>query len=141
MCVCVCVCVCVFVCVYIVYVSVIIIIISFLQDLFLESPGDGKDFVYSPVDVNATFHCAVNNTILLWFIDMLLFDNSVHGGILNSREIFQSEQVTSSDGVTRSSVTVFGSLMVNNNTRICCQSLVENNEIGESCTTLILYGR
>ena len=98
--------------------------------------------MYSPVDVNATFHCAVNNTILFWYIDMLLFDNSIHGGmLLNSREIFQSEQVTSSDGVARSNVTVSGSSMVNNNTRICCQTLVENNEIDKKCTTLILYGR
>ena len=70
-----------------------------------------------------------------------MFFFAIHGGILNSREIFQSEQVTSSDRVTRSSVTVFGSLMINNDSRICCQSLMENNEIGENCTTLILYGR
>ena len=108
--------------------------------MFIERPGGGEDFVYSPVDVNATFHCAVNNTILFWDIDMLFFDNAIHGGILNSREIFQSEQVTSSDGVTRSNVTVFGSLMDNNNTRICCQSLV-GNEVYQNCTTLILYGR
>ena len=83
----------------------------------------------------------MNNTILFWYIDILLFlDNALHGQILNSREIFQSERVTSSDGVTRSSVTVFGSLMVNNNTRICCQSLV-GNEIDQDCTTLILYDR
>ena len=109
--------------------------------MFIERPGGGKDFVYSPVNVNATFHCAVNNTNPFWFIDMFLLDNAFHGQILNSREIFQSEQVTSSDGVIRSSVTVFGSLMVNNDTRICCQLLKENNEIGERCTTLILYGR
>ena len=72
---------------------------------------------------------------------MLVFDNSIRAGVLNSRQIFQSEVVTSSDGVTRFSVTVYGSLMVNNDTRICCQSLKENNEIGERCTTLILYGR
>ena len=94
--------------------------------------------MYSPVGVNVTIYCAVNNTILFWNIDMLFF--AIHEGILNSREIFQSEQVTSSDGVTRSSVTVFGSLMVNNNTSICCQSLV-GNEIDQDCTTLILYGR
>ena len=86
------------------------------------------------------FLCAVNNTNLLWVIDMLLLDNPLHRRILNSREIFQSEQVTSSSGVSRS-VTVFGSLMVNNNTRICCQSLLDNNEINENCTILILYGR
>ena len=95
--------------------------------------------MYSPVGVNATIYCAVNNTILFWNIDMLFF--AIHGGILNSRHIFQSKQVTSLAGVTRSSVTVFGSSMVNNDSRICCQSLVENNEIDETCTTLILYGR
>ena len=31
-------------------------------NLFLVRPGDGEKYVYSPVDVNATLHCAVNNT-------------------------------------------------------------------------------
>ena len=39
-------------------------------------PGDGKKFVYSPVDVNATLHCAVNNTIPVWEIDGLALDHS-----------------------------------------------------------------
>ena len=82
----------------------------------------------------------MNNTNLLWVIDMLLLDNSLYRRILNTRQIFQSEQFTSLEGVTRG-VTVFDSLMVNNNTRICCQSLLDNNEINENCTTLILYGR
>ena len=34
------------------------------SDLFLVRPGDGEEFVYSPVNVNATLHCAVNNTNL-----------------------------------------------------------------------------
>ena len=88
-------------------------------DLFLVRPGDGEDFLYSPVDVNATLHCAVNNTNLAWEVDGLALDRPVQGPLLNSREIFQSGPTTSSDGVTSSSVIVFGSKELNNNTRIC----------------------
>ena len=102
-------------------------------------PGNGEEFVYSPVDVNATLHCAVNNTILEWAVDMLALDSAVWGPQLNSRGIFQSGPSTSSDGVTSSSVIVFGSRELNNNTRICCQSFV--NGLKENCTTLIVYGK
>ena len=37
------------------------------------------------------------------------------------------------------SVIVFGSRELNNNTRICCQTFV--NELKENCTTLIVYGK
>ena len=113
----------------------------FAVDIFLESPGGGENFVYSPVDVNATFHCAVNNNNILWVVNMLAFDSPTHRRIPHSRQIFQTEPVTSSDGVMRSSVTVFGNLAVNNNSKICCQSQLENNEFVAQCTTLILYGR
>ena len=106
-------------------------------DIFLERPGDGENFVYSPVDVNATFLCAVNNTHILLVVNMLAFDSLSHRRTLFSRQIFRAEAVTSSDGVTRSSVTVFGNLDVNNNSRICCQSQLENNEFVTQCTTLI----
>ena len=36
------------------------------MDVFLVAPGDGEEFVYSPVGVNATLQCAVKNTILTW---------------------------------------------------------------------------
>ena len=102
-------------------------------------PGEGEEHVYSPVNVNATLHCAVNNTNLAWEVDGLSLDSPVRGPHLNSRGIFQSGPTTPSDGVTSSSVTVFGSSELNNNTRICCQTFV--NRLKENCTTLILYGR
>ena len=113
----------------------------FTVGIFIESPGGGKDLIYSPVDVNATFHCAVNNTHILWVVNMLAFDSPTHRRILHSRQIFQTEPVTSSDGVTRSSVTVLGNLAVNNNSRLCCQSQLDNIEAVTQCTTLILYGK
>ena len=33
---------------------------------FLVRPGSGEDFVYSPIGVNATLHCAVNVSLLMW---------------------------------------------------------------------------
>ena len=104
-------------------------------------PGDGEEFVYSPVDVNATLHCAVStsNAILEWEVDGLALDSPIRGTQLNSRGIFQSGPTVPSEGVTSSSVIVFGSRELNNNTRICCQSFV--NELKEACTTLIVYGK
>ena len=109
------------------------------SDLFLVSPGDGEEFVYSPVGVNATLHCAVNNTILEWDVDGLAFVSDVQRPQLHSRGIFQSGPIKSADVVSSSSVIVFGSRELNNNTRICCQSFV--NELKENCTTLIVYGK
>ena len=102
-------------------------------------PGDGEEHVYSPVNVNATLHCAVNNTILEWDVDGITLDSPIQGPQLNSRGIFQSGPTTPSDGVTSSSVIVFGSRELNNNTRIYCQSFM--NGLKENCTTLIIYGR
>ena len=102
-------------------------------------PGDGAEFVYSPVGVNATLHCVVNNTILAWDIDGLALDHPVQGPLLNSRGIFLSEPSVSSDGLKVSNVTVFGNRELNNNIRVYCQSLV--NGLKENCTTLIIYGR
>ena len=92
-------------------------------DLFLVRPGDGEEYVYSPLNVNATLHCAVNNTNLAWEVDGLALDSNVQRLQLNSRGIFQSGPIVPSDGVTSSSVIVFGSRELNN-TRICCQSFV-----------------
>ena len=111
------------------------------MDIFLESPGGGENFVYSPVYVNAIFNCVVNNTHILWVVDTLAFDSPTNRRTLHSRQIFQTEPVTSSDGVTRSSVTVLGNLAVNNNSRLCCQSQLDNIEAVTQCTTLILYGK
>ena len=107
----------------------------------MVTPGDGNEFVYSPVDVNATLHCTVNNTDLSWDIDTLNFENSVGRLRLHSRGIFQTEPVTSSAGVTTSFVTVLGRVPVNNNSRICCQSVVDNRELHVNHTTLIFYGK
>ena len=113
-------------------------------DLFVIRPGDGEEFVYSPVGVNATIHCAVNNTNLGWAIHVddnyqLAFGNPVQIPDLDSRGIFQNEQSTSLDGVRSSSVIVFGSRQENNNIRICC--LTNQNGLKENCTTLLLYGK
>ena len=106
-------------------------IVSTNSDLFLVSPGDSEEHVYSPVNVNATLHCAVNNTNLNWDVDGFILDSPVQGPHLNSRGIFQSGPIISSDGVTSSSVIVLGSRELNNNTRICCQTFV--NELKENC--------
>ena len=114
-------------------------IVSTNSDLFFVSPGDDEEHVYSPVNVNATIHCAVNNTNLAWEFDGLALDSPVQRPQLNSRGIFQSGPTVPSDGVTSSSVIVFGSRELNDNTRICCQTFV--NELKENCTTLIVYGK
>ena len=119
----------------------IILNIESVCDFFLVRPGDGNEHVYFSVGVNATLHCTVNNTNLAWDVDGLALDSSVQGLQLNSKGIFQSEPIISmtSDGVTSSSVIVFDSRELNNNTRICCQIFV--NELKEACTTLIVYGK
>lgn len=111
----------------------------FCIELFLVSPGDGNEFIYSPLEVNVTFYCVVNNTQLEWMVDRLVFSGLSGKLILESRRIFQSGPVTSSVGVTTSNLTMFG-LLVNNKSRICCNSLMEN-ELQKNCTTLIVYGK
>ena len=113
--------------------------IECVSDLFLLSPGDGEEHVYPPVNVNATLHCVVNNTNLAWEVSGLALDSPVQRPRLNSRGIFQSGPTISSDGLTSSSVTVFVSRKLNNNTRICCQSF--EFELKENCTILIVYGK
>ena len=108
-------------------------------DIFLVRPGCGEKFVYFPVDVNATLHCAVNSTNLVWVVDSIFLNSEAHRLIFDSRGIFQNGIRTSSDGVTASSVTIFGNIELNNNKRICCHSVVML-EIRENCTTLIIYG-
>ena len=107
-------------------------------DLFLVRPGDGEQFVYSPVEVNATLNCAVNNTSLSWDVDELTFDIDNRRDILISRGIFQSTNTIGA--IIQSTLTVYGDIDVNNNTKICCQYL-ERIVIRESCTTLVIYGK
>ena len=121
--------------------SIFTTLITLKIALFLVRPGDGEEFEYSPVNVNATLHCAVNNTNLVWVVDGLALDSAVERPQLNSRGIFQSGPSTPSDSVISSSVIVFGSREFNNNTRICCQSRSFVNELKENCTTLIVYGK
>ena len=45
--------------------------------------------VYSPVNVNATLHCAVNNTNLAWEVDGLALDSPVE----RSQEYSKVDQV------------------------------------------------
>ena len=106
----------------------------------MVSPGDGEEFVYSPVEVNATIHCAVNNTMLAWEVDGLNFDNDFKRNGLHSRGIFHNEPLLSSNGVTASNLIVFGDIDVNSNIRICCESLVMRRKPRQNCTTLIIYG-
>ena len=109
--------------------------------IFSVRPGDGKEFVYSPVDVNATIHCAVNASLLSWQINSTLsLSNDVQRPQLNSKGIFENGPRTDSSGVTESSVTIFGDEIINNNTEICCQTAV-NTFIAQNCTTLITYGK
>ena len=53
---------------YFLLLFVIVTAVDDSRDLFKISPGDGEEFVYSPVGVNATIYCAVNSTILKWTI-------------------------------------------------------------------------
>ena len=110
-------------------------------DLYLEEPGGGEEFVYAPVGVSATLHCAVMNTRLIWEVAGLRLDVEDERDILNERNIIRSDPVSSSaNNITTSSVSVFGTLSFRNGTiRICCKSRVEL-EFTESCTTLIIYG-
>ena len=114
-------------------------IVSVCTDVFLVRPGDGKEFVYSPIEVNATIHCVVNHTnVLVWTIDGFSLESENLRPLLNSRGIFQTG-ITNSSGIVQSAVTVLGNREVNNDIEICCQSVV-NTKLNESCTTLMLYG-
>ena len=116
---------------------IIIIIIIIIVELFLVRPGDGEQFVYSPVDTNTTLPCAVNNTFLSWDVDGFSFDNAFERHLLNSRGVFQTTHAT--EALSNSTLTVYGDVDINNNIRICCESN-EGLMYRESCTTLIIYG-
>ena len=105
-------------------------------NFFLVRPGGGEDFVYSPVGVNATLHCAVNVSHLVWTVDDFNFAEFCR--LLNSRGIFQSKMAF--NGILSSNITIAGYIDTNNNTRVCCRSLVEEQLINQSCTTLVIYG-
>ena len=102
-------------------------------------PGDGRDFVYSPVDRNATISCAVSGEELEWVVDGLTFESRTEALVLHSRGIFKSTTEVLPDAVTTSSVTVFGDISVNNDTQACCETIVDN-EVVRNCSTLVIYG-
>ena len=105
--------------------------------IFLVSPGEGRDYTYSPVGVNATLDCKVASNDLEWSINGTRFGRENQRNFLTNRGIFQSELVSSSDGLS-STVFVFGNIS-NNASMVCCQSFLEGL-IMMSCTTLIVYG-
>ena len=108
-------------------------------EIFVVSPGDGREFIYSPVDRNATISCAVSVEVMEWVVDGLGFESRTQALVLHSRRIFKSTTELSPNGVATSSVTVFGDVHVNNNTQVCCLTIV-NSEIVVNCTTLVIYG-
>ena len=81
--------------------------------------------------INATLHCAVNVSHLVWTVNDLNFAEFGHQ--LNLRGIFQSK--VTFDGILLSNITIAGYIDTNNNTRVCCRSLVEE-QFNQSCTTL-----
>ena len=103
---------------------------------FLTRPGDGEEFVYSPVDANATLHCIVNKSTLLWGIGEESYSELEPE--LTLRGIF-FEISRRFARVKESNIIIMGNIDVNNDTRICCQ-LLDGRELRESCTTLIIYG-
>ena len=106
-------------------------------DIFLVSPGGGRDYTYSPVGVNATLECTVSSNDLSWEIDKLRFES--YNSILNERGIFQSEQTASSEGLS-SVLLVLGNITENNGSKVCCETLVRRSLV-DICTTLIFYGK
>ena len=99
-------------------------------------PGGGRDYTYSPVGVNATLEYKVASDDLSWSINYLEFDRPIERNLLHNRGIFQSELVSSSDGLF-STVFVFGNIS-NNASMVCCRSFLEGQMM--SCTTLTIYG-
>ena len=100
-------------------------------------PGNGDTLVHSPIDVNATLHCVVNSSELEWGIDGSNFASSLEGRLLHLRQIFLGPTM-SLEGITTSSVIIFGDIR-NNGTMICCQVFL-GEDLFKTCTVLIIYG-
>ena len=109
-------------------------------DIFLVSPGGGREYTYSPVGVNATLECTVssNGQRLSWIVDNFHFE--IYSTLLNERGIYQlqSEQIASSKGLS-SVLLVIGNI-TENDTKVCCEALVRRS-LAYICTTLIIYGK
>ena len=108
-------------------------------DIVLVSPGGGRDYIYSPIGENATLECTVSSDDLSWEVDDLHFES--YSTILNERGIIQSanEQTTSSEGLS-SVLLVLGNMAENNDSKVCCLTLVRRS-LADICTTLIIYGK
>ena len=106
-------------------------------DIFLMSPGGGRNYTYSPVGENATLDCKVASNDLSWEVDDLHFES--YSIVLNERGIYQSEQTASSDGLS-SVLLVHGNMTENNATKVCCETLVRRSLV-DICTTLIFFGK
>ena len=106
------------------------------SELFLVRPGDGENFVYSPVGVNVTLHCAVNDTKLSWVVDGLNFNVQEEKELLHLRGIFQTPS-TPMEGITKSTVTVFSD--ESRNIKVCCRFVT--TKLNEACTTVSIYGK
>ena len=70
-------------------------------------PRNGDIPVYSPIDVNATLKCVVNNAILEWEIDGFNLESSIERRQLNltNRQIYEGVTTTSGDTTYSSVVT------------------------------------
>ena len=112
---------------------------AFNLDNFIVPPGGGRDYIYSPVGMNATLECRVSINYLSWEVDGFHFE--IYSAILNERGIYQpqSEQIASSEGLS-SILLVLGDITENNGTKVCCETLVRRS-LADICTTLIFYGR
>ena len=102
---------------------------------FVVRPGDGSEFVYSPIHVNATLHCVVDGLIIYWMVDGLNFIFRNEQAMLNVRGIFEITKTSSELGLKSSTLTVYGDIQRNNNISICCETREDS-----CCTTLIIYG-
>ena len=118
----------------------------YVTEMILVSPGNGLEFVYSPLNTNATFHCEVNQTRPTWLATIggkqYVFEIEGHRNFLHSRGIFQymyGQNMMSSTGAAVSILIVFGDV-INNNTRVCCEPFV-GTSMEENCTTLVIYGK
>ena len=97
--------------------------------------------MYSPVDVNATLHCVINGSELdpEWEIDGFTFASPLQQRELHSRQIFQGSAMTLGS-IKSSSMIIFGDIVENNGTRICCLAMAYGQGLVKACTVLIVYG-
>ena len=110
------------------------------SQLFLMRPGNGGMPVYSPVDVNATLHCVVNDSELdpEWEIDGFTFASPFQQRQLHSRQIFQGSTMALGN-IKSSSMIIFGDIVENNGTRIYCLAS-HGQGLVKAYTVLIVYG-